>query len=91
MLHDQDQYINLIIAILVVYVLCRFSSAIIFILLALLIYKLYLSRVENFNKDMTEVVDVGEPTYGLRGERMPTRPIFDCRFDCYTDCYNSNI
>ena len=49
------------------------------------------NRPEYFDKDMTEFIPVGDQRYGLRGEKMPIRPIYDCRFDCYTDCYNSHL
>jgi len=46
---------------------------------------------EGFDRYGVEFVDLGYPRYDLKGYRLDTRPIFDCRFDCYKNCYNSHI
>ena len=55
-----------------------------------LVYK-FAMRTERFDKDMTEFVDIWEPRYGLRGERLDVHPLYDCRYDRASSCYNSHI
>lgn len=67
------------------------DSWIVLLILIAVCWQLFGSKLEKFDKTGTEFLPVGDVRYGLRGEKMPVRPIYDCRFDCYTHCYNSNI
>jgi hypothetical protein len=59
--------------------------------LILILWILFSGKREFFGKDGSEFLPVGEQRYGLRGDKLDARPIYDCRFDCYSDCYNSHI
>lgn len=59
------------------------------IILLFLITLVYLYKYkETFNDEGYEFMPLGYIRYGLRGEKLNTRPIMDCYWDQY-NCYTS--
>lgn len=46
---------------------------------------------ETFDANSRVFVPLGYTKYDLRGFRLNTMPIHDCRYNCYNNCYNSNL
>lgn len=68
---------------------------IIFIILMILacVMATYFNNYEHFDETNTIFQPLGQPRYGLRGERLSTRAIDDCYYDrykCYTNTFINN-
>jgi len=47
--------------------------------------------MELFDSTTTKFVPLGHDRYDLRGFRLNTHPLYDCRENCHNNCYNSNF
>ena len=88
-----DRYKYSISIVLLIIIFWRFIANSIILILIIIscccLFSFYYNQYEYF--DDTLFLPPGYPKYDLRGYRLHTRPIFDCRYNCYNNCYNSNF
>lgn len=63
---------------------------IVIILIILLLIYLMFSRSEHFDETNRVFEPLGQPRYGLRGEKLSTHAVDDCYYDGY-NCYTNTF